>query len=224
MKVKNFDWPCGVISRTKKLKLGFLWLLYFFYFVTLRLILSEILIFKGVSRCLETSVMELFPTLVNNFQLITNVESLIFWVCTDYWVTLAMHLSYSLHIVFQWKFMHVSYNFWWWNFPRKESFYFPTSIDLGMYNVNLQIHVMPAINFNCISNNVKGLKLTKKWIKLFEYIKSKLAPSAVRFARKNSCNQGNRKKMERWIEWANIFLHGKSNSCGAFKYFLAVNQ
>ena len=41
---------------------------------------------------------------------------------------------------------------------------------------------MFAINFNFISNNVKGLKLTKKRIELFEYFKSKLAPSVVLFA------------------------------------------
>ena len=41
---------------------------------------------------------------------------------------------------------------------------------------------MSAINFNFISNNVKGLKSTKKGIKLFEYFKSKLAPSGVYFA------------------------------------------
>ena len=40
---------------------------------------------------------------------------------------------------------------------------------------------MPAIDFNFISNNVKGLKSTKKRIKLFEYFKSKLAPSGVLF-------------------------------------------
>ena len=36
---------------------------------------------------------------------------------------------------------------------------------------------MAAINLKFISNNVKGLEITKKWIKLFEYFKSKLAPS-----------------------------------------------
>ena len=41
---------------------------------------------------------------------------------------------------------------------------------------------MFAINFNFISNNVKGLKSTKKRIKLFEYFKSKLAPSGPLFA------------------------------------------
>ena len=38
---------------------------------------------------------------------------------------------------------------------------------------------MAAINFNFISNNVKGLKLTEKRIELFEYFKSKLAPGDV---------------------------------------------
>ena len=41
---------------------------------------------------------------------------------------------------------------------------------------------MPATNFNFIQNNVKGFKLTKERIKLFEYSKSKLAPSGVLFA------------------------------------------
>ena len=41
---------------------------------------------------------------------------------------------------------------------------------------------MSAINFNFVSNNVKGLKSTKKRLKLFEYCKSKLAPSGVLFA------------------------------------------
>ena len=41
---------------------------------------------------------------------------------------------------------------------------------------------MPAINFNFISGNVKGLKLTRKRIKLFQYFQSKLAPSGVVFA------------------------------------------
>ena len=41
---------------------------------------------------------------------------------------------------------------------------------------------MSAINFNFISNNVKGLRSTKKRIKLIEYFKSKFAPSGVLFA------------------------------------------
>ena len=45
----------------------------FFCFIILRLIFLGSLIFKGVSRIPATSMMELFPTLINNFLLITNV-------------------------------------------------------------------------------------------------------------------------------------------------------
>ena len=38
---------------------------------------------------------------------------------------------------------------------------------------------MPVININFIWNNIKGLKWTKKRIKLFEYSKLKLAPSGA---------------------------------------------
>ena len=41
---------------------------------------------------------------------------------------------------------------------------------------------MPAINFAFLTNNVRGLKLTKKRIKSLEYFKSKLAFSSVLFA------------------------------------------
>ena len=56
---------------------------------------------------------------------------------------------------------------------------------------------MPAINFNFISNNIKGLQLTKNRIKLFDYFISKLAPSGFLFASGNSFNQGNQTKMKR---------------------------
>ena len=45
----------------------------FFCFVILRLIYLESSIFEGVVRSPATSVMELFPVLVSNFLLITNV-------------------------------------------------------------------------------------------------------------------------------------------------------
>ena len=70
---------------------------------------------------------------------------------------------------------------------------------------------MPAW-YNFISNNVKGLKLTLKSTKLFEYCSQWCS-----FCSRNSFNQGNQTKMERWIEWVNIFFsHGKSNSCRVF--------
>ena len=53
---------------------------------------------------------------------------------------------------------------------------------------------MIPINFNFILNNVKGLKLTKKRIKLFEYFKSKLAPSGVLFAQETHSTKEIEKK------------------------------
>ena len=52
---------------------------------------------------------------------------------------------------------------------------------------------MPAINFNFTSNNVKGLKITKKRIKSFEYFKSKLALSVTLFGRESKLGKQNRK-------------------------------
>ena len=81
---------------------------------------------------------------------------------------------------------------------------------------------MPAINFNFISSNVKEFKLTKKRINLFSI---KNGSQGCCLCSRNSLNRGNRTKMERSIEWANIFfLHDKSNSCGIFIAFLVVNQ
>ena len=66
---------------------------------------------------------------------------------------------------------------------------------------------MSAINFNFISNNVKGLKSTKKRIKLFEYFKSKLAPSGVLFAQETHSIMEIEKK--KWKDELNgqIFFH-----------------
>ena len=79
---------------------------------------------------------------------------------------------------------------------------------------------MPAINFNFTSTNVKGLKLTKKRIKLFEYFKPKLAPSNVLLAQEThsikEIGQNWKDKLNEQI----LFSHGKFNSCGVFIAFL----
>ena len=74
---------------------------------------------------------------------------------------------------------------------------------------------MAPINFNFISNNVKGLKLTKKPIKIFEYFKSKIFPSLVLFAQE--LIQPRKVNKDGKINWmCKYFLHGKSNLCGVF--------
>ena len=57
----------------KEIKIRLFLVALFFCFGILRLVFLGSLIFEGVSRNPATSVMELFPTLVNNFLLITNV-------------------------------------------------------------------------------------------------------------------------------------------------------
>ena len=79
---------------------------------------------------------------------------------------------------------------------------------------------MPAISFNFISNNVKGLKSTKKRIKLLEYFKSKLAPSGVLFAQETHSTKEIEQKWKDELNGQIFFSHGKSNSCGIFIAFL----
>ena len=75
---------------------------------------------------------------------------------------------------------------------------------------------MAAINFNFISNNVKGLKLTKKRIKLFEYFKSKLAASGVLFAQETHSVREIEQKWKDELNGQIFSLNGKSSSCGVF--------
>ena len=70
-----FDWHRGIILRKKKFKSGLLWLRYFyvlcFFFVLIYF--GSLTLTKSVSRGTAISVMEIFPTLVNEFLLlITN--------------------------------------------------------------------------------------------------------------------------------------------------------
>ena len=73
---------------------------------------------------------------------------------------------------------------------------------------------MPAINFNFISNNVKGLKSTKKRIKLFECFKSKFAPSDVIFVQETHSNKEIEQKSNDELNGQIFFSHGKSSLCG----------
>ena len=61
----------------KEIKIRLSLITLFFCFDILRLIFLGSLVLEGVSRSPETSMMELFPTLVNYFLLITNVS----WIC-----------------------------------------------------------------------------------------------------------------------------------------------
>ena len=75
---------------------------------------------------------------------------------------------------------------------------------------------MSAINFNFISNTVEGLKSAKKRIELFEYFKSKLAPSDVLFAQETHSPKEIEQKWKDQLNGQIFFSHGKSNLCGVF--------
>ena len=75
---------------------------------------------------------------------------------------------------------------------------------------------MPEINFNFISKNVKRIKSTKKRIKLFQYFKSKLAPSDALFAQETHLAKEIEQKWKDQLNEQIFFSHGKSNLCGVF--------
>ena len=78
---------------------------------------------------------------------------------------------------------------------------------------------MPTINFNFISNNIEGLKLTKNWIKLFEYFKSKLTPRGVLFAQTTHSTKAIEQKCKDKLNALIFHLHGNSSSCGFYSFF-----
>lgn len=79
---------------------------------------------------------------------------------------------------------------------------------------------MNAINFNFITNNVKGLQLSKKRLKLFEYFRDKLSSNGILFLQETHSTINNELKWKDEFKGALFFSHGKSNSCGVLIGFL----
>ena len=70
------------------------------------------------------------------------------------------------------------------------------------------------LNFNFLSNNVKGLQSSKKRLKLFNFLKNKIGPKGILLL------QGTHSSVETEKKWTDDFKdkicysHGKTNSCG----------
>ena len=79
---------------------------------------------------------------------------------------------------------------------------------------------MNAINFNFITNNVKGLQLSKKRLNLFEYFRDKLSSNGILFLQETHSTINNKLKWKGEFKGALFFSHGKSNSCGVLIGFL----
>ena len=70
------------------------------------------------------------------------------------------------------------------------------------------------LNFNFLSNNVKGLQSSKKRLKLFNFSKNKIGPKGILFLQETHSSVETEKK---WIDdfKDKIYCsHGKTNSCG----------
>ena len=69
------------------------------------------------------------------------------------------------------------------------------------------------LNFNFLSNNVKGLQSAKKRLKLFNFSKNKIGPKGILFLQETHSSVGT----EKWIDDFKdkiYYSHGKTNSCG----------
>ena len=78
---------------------------------------------------------------------------------------------------------------------------------------------MSHINFNFLSNNVKGMQSSKKRLKQFEYFKSKLKPNGLLFLQETHSTIACEKKWKDEFGGDLHFSHGSSNSCGVLIAF-----
>ena len=70
------------------------------------------------------------------------------------------------------------------------------------------------LNFNFVSNNVKGLQSSKKRLKLINFLKNKIGPKGILFLQETHSSVEKEKK---WIDDFKdkiYYSHGKTNSCG----------
>ena len=81
---------------------------------------------------------------------------------------------------------------------------------LYKFNENLK----NQLNFNFLANDVKGLQSTKKWLKLFNFLKNKIGPKGILFLHETHSSVETENK---WIDNFKdkiYYSHGKTNSCG----------
>ena len=81
---------------------------------------------------------------------------------------------------------------------------------------------MDDINFNFVSNNVKGLQSSKKRLKLFEYFRNKISPNGIVFLQETHSTKNNEIKWKDEFRGNLYFSHGRSNSCGVLTAFLGT--
>ena len=81
-----------------------------------------------------------------------------------------------------------------------------------------------ADNLNIISNNVNGLRSTKKRIKMFEYLKSKICNNGMVFLQETHSSENSQSEWHNDFNGEIYFSHGTTNSCGVMIGFITTKK
>ena len=71
-----------------------------------------------------------------------------------------------------------------------------------------------TINFNFLCKNVKGLQISKKHLKLFDYFKNEIFPNIIMFLQETHSTKENEIKWKDEFDGDLYFSYGKSNLGG----------
>ena len=82
----------------------------------------------------------------------------------------------------------------------------------SLYNDNENLK--NELNFNFLTNNVKGLQSTKKRLKGFDFLKNKIGPTGILFLHETYSTVETEKKWNDDFKGKFYYSLGKTNSCG----------
>ena len=81
-----------------------------------------------------------------------------------------------------------------------------------------------ATNHNFVSNNIKGIQVSKKRLKLFEYLKSNINFNGFILFQETHSSLNDEKQWKDEFNGPLFFSHGKTNSCGVATGFCGKNS
>ena len=76
-----------------------------------------------------------------------------------------------------------------------------------------------VLNFNFLTNNVKGLQSSKKRVKIFQYFRNKVAPKGFLLLQETYYSVETEKQWNDKFKGQLYFCLGKTNSCGVLTGF-----
>ena len=78
---------------------------------------------------------------------------------------------------------------------------------------NKKENVNNQLNFNFLTNNIKGLQFSKKRVKMFEYFKNKIGHRGTLFLEKTHSSNDTQRRCNDELKAQLYFSHAKTNSC-----------